>query len=152
MRRLLVMFTVALQIMACDSNESQNGEKLPATGPIQLHPENQHYFLFKGKPLALISSAEHYGAVLNLNFDYRSYLETLSEDKMNYTRIFTGTYFEIEGESFGIQNNTLAPEKDKIITPWALVVSDLSGKVKYDLSTWNVTYFERLRDFMAVSG
>ncbi len=101
--------------------------------------------------MALISSAEHYGAVLNLNFDYRSYLETLSADGMNYTRIFTGTYFEIEGESFGIQNNTLAPEKDKIITPWAMVVSDLSGEVKYDFSTWNEVYFERLRDFMAVA-
>ena len=80
-------------------------------GPIQLHPENQHYFLYKGKPLSLISSAEHYGAVFNLGFDYRSYLETLSEDGMRYTRIFTKIYFEIERESFGFQNNTLAPEK-----------------------------------------
>lgn len=47
-----------------------------------MHPENQHYFLYKGKPLSLISSAEHYGAVFNLGFDYRSYLETLSEDGM----------------------------------------------------------------------
>ena len=151
MKKFLVVLLIAIQIAACNNKESQTGKKLPADGPIQLHPENQHYFLYKGKPLALISSAEHYGAILNLNFDYRNYLEALSADGMNYTRIFTGTYFEIEGESFGIQNNTLAPKKDKIITPWAMVVSDLSGEVKYDFSTWNEVYFERLRDFMAVA-
>lgn len=151
MKKFLVVLLIAIQIPACNIQEPQTRIEIPTEGPIQLHPKNQHYFLYKGKPLALISSAEHYGAVLNLNFDYVSYLETLAADGMNYTRIFTGTYFEIEGESFGIQNNTLAPEKDKIITPWALVISDLSGEVKYDLSTWNEVYFERLRDFIAVA-
>jgi len=151
MKKFLVVLLIAIQIPACNIHEPQTGIRIQTDGPIQLHPENQHYFLYKNKPLALISSAEHYGAVLNLNFDYQSYLETLSADGMNYTRIFTGTYFEIEGESFGIQNNTLAPEKDKIITPWALVISDLSGEVKYDLSTWNEVYFERLRNFIAVA-
>jgi len=151
MKKLLLIFFITIQIAACNTKDFQTAEKLPAGGPIQLHPENQHYFLYKGKPLALISSGEHYGAVLNLGFNYQRYLETLSEDGMNYTRIFTGTYFEIEGESFGIQNNTLAPKKDKIITPWAIVISDLSGKMKYDLSTWNEVYFKRLRDFMTVA-
>ncbi len=40
------------------------------TKPIRLHPDNPHYFLFRGKPTILITSAEHYGAVLNPNFDY----------------------------------------------------------------------------------
>lgn len=151
MKKILVILLAAIQIVACNKKESQTVEKLLPGGPIQLHPENQHYFLYKGKPLALISSAEHYGGVLNLDFDYQRYFEAMSEDGMNYTRIFTGTYFEIEGESFGIQNNTLAPKKNKIITPWAMVVSDLSGKVKYDLSTWNEAYFKRLGDFMTAA-
>jgi hypothetical protein len=37
-----------------------------ATGPIALHPQNPHYFLFRSKPTILITSGEHYGALLNL--------------------------------------------------------------------------------------
>lgn len=124
---------------------------IPESGPIQLHPENPHYFLYRGQAMALVTSAEHYGSVLNLDFDYVKYLETLASEGMNYTRIFTGTYFEIAGESFGIMNNTLAPEKNRVITPWAVVISDLSGEVKYDLSTWNEAYFNRLKNFLTLA-
>lgn len=151
MMRFFAVLIIALQLVACSNKEVQTTEVISTDGPIQLHPENSHYFSYQGKTLALITSAEHYGAVLNLDFDYRTYLETLSEAGMNYTRIFTGTYFEIGGESFGIQNNTLAPAKDKISTPWAIVISDVSGNVKYDLATWNKAYFERLIDFMTVA-
>lgn len=41
-----------------------------SNNPISLHPENPHYFLFRDKPTILITSAEHYGAVINLDFDY----------------------------------------------------------------------------------
>jgi len=151
MKNTNIVFAMALIVAACSVNESPTDMAVPASGPIQLHPENPHYFLFKGKPLALITSAEHYGALLNLDFDYRTYLKTLSEDGMNYTRIFTGTYFEIAGESFGIQNNTLAPEKESIITPWLVVERDPGGKARYDLGRWNEAYFQRLHDFMAVA-
>ena len=49
-----------------------------ASEPIKLHPDNPHYFLWRGKPTVLITSGEHYGAVLNKDFDYRSYLKTLA--------------------------------------------------------------------------
>ena len=32
--------------------------------PIQLNPRNPHYFLFRGKTITLVTSGEHYGAVL----------------------------------------------------------------------------------------
>ena len=48
-----------------------------AAEPIRLHPENPHYFLWRDKPTVLIGSGEHYGAVINLDFDYLKYLETL---------------------------------------------------------------------------
>lgn len=151
MKKFLIALTIVIQLIACSNKEVQTSEVIPLDGSIQLHPENPHYFSYKGKPLALITSAEHYGAVLNLGFDYRTYLKILSESGMNYTRIFTGTYFEIAGESFGIQNNTLAPEKNDICTPWAMVVTDVTGNVKYDLASWNNAYFERLKDFMTVA-
>lgn len=124
---------------------------LPQDGPIQLHPGNPHYFLYKGKTLALVTSAEHYGALINLDFDYRRYLETLAGEGMNYTRIFTGSYFEIPGESFGIQYNTLAPDSGRVITPWPLVRDETADTLRYDLSSWNEPYFTRLRDLMTVA-
>ncbi len=46
---------------------------------IHLHPQNPHYFKYKEKPLFLIASSEHYGAVINKNFDYVKYLNTLKK-------------------------------------------------------------------------
>src|SRR5688572_16968424 len=64
------------------------------TNPIALHPANPHYFEWRGRPTILITSGEHYGAVMNLDFDYRKYLDTLAADGMNYTRVFSGAYVE----------------------------------------------------------
>jgi hypothetical protein len=83
-----------------------------AAVPIRLHPKNPHYVEFRGKAVALITSGEHYGAVFNGAFDYRRYLETLSADGLNYTRMFGGSYVEIPSGSFGIRRNDLAPEPD----------------------------------------
>ena len=151
MKRVFILFAVLLLAAGCNVQESTEAIEVPKEGPIQLHPENPHYFLYKGNTLALITSAEHYGALLNLDFDYQVYLKTLSEEGMNHTRIFTGSYFEIEGESFGIQNNTLAPKKASIITPWSIVVNAQNGTWEYDLSSWNEAYFQRLHDFMATA-
>ncbi|MDF1576273.1 MAG: hypothetical protein P1P86_13880 [Bacteroidales bacterium] len=148
MKKILTLIAISLLLMACQVSESPENRELPAEGPIQLHPANPHYFLYKGEALALITSAEHYGALLNEDFDYLTYLKTLSEEGMNYTRIFTGSYFEIEAESFGIRHNTLAPAKESIMTPWSMLVLGNTGEWKYDLSSWNEAYFKRLHDFM----
>ena len=137
---------------ACQlQHDLTNNQEFPKEGPIRLHPQNPHYFLYKGETLALITSAEHYGALLNLDFDYRTYLETLAADGMNYTRIFTGTYFEIAGESFGIKYNTLAPDPGRVITPWKMVEESKTKNPSYDLQAWNQAYFERLQDFMSLA-
>ena len=65
--------------------------------PISLHPENPRYFQWGGKPTIIITSGEHYGAVLNLDFDYRRYLDTLAKDKLNGTRLWSGAYAETGG-------------------------------------------------------
>jgi len=151
MKAFMVVASIVVALAACSNETPVSRTSLSVDGPIQLHPENPHYFIFKGKPLALITSAEHYGAVLNLDFDYKKYLEILAADGMNYTRIFTGTYYEIAGESFGIQKNTLAPQKDRVITPWIKIGTNKSGYARYDLSKWNEMYFERLKDFIEVA-
>lgn len=117
--------------------------------PIQLHPENPHYFLYQGMPTVLVTSGEHYGAVLNLDFDYDVYLKTLAKDGLNLTRVFTGTYVEKQG-AFGIENNTLAPADGRFLPPWVRSSEPgyAGGGNKFDLDRWNPDYFERLKDFM----
>ena len=120
--------------------------------PICLHSENPHYFFYKGEPLVLITSAEHYGAVLNADFDFRKYLHTLAEEGMNYTRIFTGSYVEIPG-SFGIEKNTLAPAAGSFIAPWIRMGETglYEGEKKFDLAQWNPKYFKRLKEFISLA-
>jgi hypothetical protein len=126
---------------------------LTAAEPIRLHPDNPHYFLFRGKPAVLITSAEHYAAVLNTAFDYRKYLETLARDGMNLTRVFMGVYRETPAD-FGILRNTLAPEPDRFISPWerSAAPGALDGGKKFDLKRFNAAYFDRLRDLIALAG
>jgi hypothetical protein len=121
--------------------------------PIRLHPENPHYFLFRGKPTLLITSGEHYGAVLNGEFDYKKYLATLAADGMNFTRIFGGSYVEVPATSFGIKRNTLAPQPGKFMAPWMRSNSAgyAGGGNKFDLAGWNPEYFARYRDFLATA-
>jgi hypothetical protein len=118
---------------------------------IRLDPRNPHYFLFHGKTVALITSGEHYGAVMNADFDYRRYLATLEADGLNYTRLFGGSYVEVPARSFGIQRNDLAPAPGRFIAPWARSATPgyAGGGNKFDLDRWNPEYFERLRSFLA---
>ncbi len=125
-----------------------------AAKPLALHPDNQHYFLFRGKPTILITSAEHYGAVLNLDFDYVKYLDTLAREGMNHTRTFTGAaYVEPQG-SFNIADNVLAPGPNRYLTPWARSAEPgyAGGGNKFDLSKWDESYFRRWKDFLTQAG
>jgi len=117
--------------------------------PIALHPENPRYFIYKDKTEVLISSAEHYGGVINIDFDYKKYLHYLAGMGMNYTRVFSGAYVEFEG-AFDIKNNTLAPAEGKYLAPWKRVNEPGSYKEerKFDLAEWNPIYFNRLKDFV----
>ena len=118
--------------------------------PIRLHPDNPHYFLFKNKPTVLITSGEHYGAVLNADFDYTTYLNTLAKDGLNNTRVFIGAYCE-HPEAFNIAHNTLAPAPERFLSPWKR--SNQSGYAnggnKFDLHVYDDTFFVRLKDFMS---
>jgi hypothetical protein len=118
--------------------------------PISLHPENNHYFLYQGKPFIIVSSSEHYGAVINPDFNIIRYLDALQKDGMTYTRLFTGTYFEKDG-SFGIEKNTLAPVTGKALVPWkrSNEPGAACGGNKFDLDKWDESYFLRMNSFVA---
>ncbi|MGI6455714.1 MAG: cellulase family glycosylhydrolase [bacterium] len=139
MNRLVMLLYIALVCVQAVSSE-----------PIQLHPDNPHYFLYQDKPTILITSGEHYGALLNLDFDYVTYFDTLQKDELNSTRVFSGAYCEEPG-NFNIEKNTLAPKANKLITPWARseTAGYKNGGNKFDLTRWNDKYFERLKDFIS---
>jgi hypothetical protein len=124
-----------------------------ARTPISLHPDNPHYFLFRGKPTVLITSGEHYGAVLNRDFDYGPYLKELQHRRFNYTRIFSGPYCE-DPKSFNIRDNTLAPAPGRFLCPWrrAATPGYANGGDKFDLNRWDESYFERLKSFCTEAG
>ena len=117
--------------------------------PLSLNSDNPHYFQFRGKPAMLITSAEHYGAVLNAEFDYVKYLDELAACGLNHTRLFSGAYVEPDG-AFNIRRNTLAPNPGKFLAPWTR--SDQTGYAnggnRFDLNTWDIAFFARLNDFM----
>ena len=116
-----------------------------AERPLALHPDNPHYFLFRGKATVLITSAEHYGAVINQDFDYVKYLDALARGGLNLTRTFVGSYVEIAA-SFDITNNTLAPKTERFTAAWPRVGD------KYDLSKTNEALLGRLKDFVSEAG
>jgi len=117
--------------------------------PIRQHPDNPHYYLFRGQPTVLITSAEHYGAVVNRPFDYNAYLDALKSYGLNYTRIYPAAFIEPEGTFH--PENTLAPKSEDLIQPWirSQTPGYRSGGNRFDLDRWDPEYFQRLKDFLA---
>lgn len=125
---------------------------LAQTHPISLNTENPHYFQYKGKPTVLITSGEHYGAVLNPDFDYEIYLDELKSNGLNLTRTFSGAYAEPMG-AFHIAKNTLAPAEGKLVCPWQRSKQPgyANGGNKFDLTKWDENYFKRLKRFVSAA-
>jgi hypothetical protein len=121
-------------------------------GPLRLHPENPHYFEYQGKPTLLITSGEHYGAVLNPDFHFPTYLDTLQNEGLNLTRAVNGTFVELPYSQFwrGGDQNPLSPRYGRYLAPWARSQTPgyFFGGNKFDLDRWDETYFERLIDFV----
>ena len=111
--------------------------------PLSLNRQNPHYFEYESRAAVLVTSGEHYGAVINQDFDYTRYLDELAKDHLNLTRVWSGTYRELPGD-FRIGNNTLAPRPSRFISPWL----QSGGEQRVDLHRWNPDYFRRLHDFL----
>jgi len=150
-----LVFLVALFSVVAGTSQLQFLFAAPpeAPKPISLNSENPHYFLFRGRPTVLITSTEHYGAVMNMDFDYPLYLSELHAWGFNLTRLFSGVYVE-DPSAFKIARNTMAPAPLRFICPWARSTQPgyTGGGNKFDLHTWDNAYFHRLKDFVAQAG
>lgn len=117
---------------------------------LRIHPENPHYFEYKGKPAVLITSGMHYGAVLNLDMDYDRYLEVLDKYGFNLHREFIIPCFEWQtDENWRKEQTPLSPRPGKLLSPYArsVIPGAKDGLNKFDLDQWNTVYFDHLKDF-----
>lgn len=137
-------------LVGCKGPASVADARKSASEPVRIHPNNPHYFSYKGKPLVLITTDQHYGAVINLDFAYIPFLERLHEYGMNLTRIYPGAYVEMKDQY--AKGNPLGPAPNRYILPWKKsAVSGANtnlGTYKYDLDTWDEEYFKRLKDYV----
>ncbi len=115
--------------------------------PIRLHPDNPKYFLFRGKPLVLLTATEHYGSVINRPFDFERYLDDAVTHKMTLTRTFL-LFRELQNARNPV--SPCKPESPDFIAPFPRTGPGkaMDGEPVYDLDRWNPEYFERLRRFL----
>jgi hypothetical protein len=116
--------------------------------PIRLHPDNPRYFLYEGRALALITATEHFGGIINLDFNFERYFKALGAHNFTLAQAWTGAYVEPDADVG--PNNTLDPKLGRYIAPWARssVPGNAKGGNKFDLTKFNQTFFERLVDFV----
>jgi hypothetical protein len=118
-----------------------------AGDPVRLHPDNPRYFLFRGKPLALVTATEHYGSVINRPFDFEKYLDDAAAHKMTLTRTFL-LFRELQ--SARNPSSPCKPEWPDYIAPFPRTGPGkaMDGEPIYDLDQWNPEYFDRLHRFL----
>ena len=135
---LLMLASLAvLHSKVCDASESV----------FSVHPKNHRCFLYKGKPIKILASAEHYGAVINAEFDYDVYLKEMQRTGQNQTRVFTFYREEWRNPVW----NTLGPTPQSTVLPWQRVSGHGKGPDgldRFDLNQWNPAYFARLKDYV----
>ena len=127
--------------------ERPNGTRLITTAPIDGRPR----ILRGGRPIALRTATEHYGALLNAAFDYRPYLEMLGRSGANLTRTFV-LFRELQ--SAVNPYSTCKPESIDYLAPYLRVDAGrndptaLDGQPLFDLDRWEPRFFDRLHDFV----
>ncbi|MFQ6035666.1 MAG: cellulase family glycosylhydrolase [Sedimentisphaerales bacterium] len=156
-RIYIVLMAVTLFVGTTDAKQVKSS--LAATQPrvkttshsvFSVHPQNHRCFLYQGKSMKILTSAEHYGAVMNTEFDYQVYLKEMQRTGQNQTRVFT-FYRELWGHDV---RNTLAVNREKpeaTIMPWKRTSGHGKGPDgldRFDLNQWNPPYFARLKDYV----
>ncbi len=132
---------LCLLLLVCIGSRPLRGQVL------RVHPEHSRLLEFRGEPVILKTLAEHYGSVINPDFNYIPYLNTLQANGMNLTRVILVGFHPNSGDF----NDTLNPSPDRFLQPWPRRTTSgyaLDGRGKWDLSSWDEAYFTRLRQFV----
>ncbi|MDQ2774412.1 MAG: DUF6298 domain-containing protein [Acidobacteriota bacterium] len=136
--RTIFVLAAALIALGCSSARAE---------AIRIHPENPRYFLFRGKPVVLLTASEHYGSVMNRPFDFEKYLDDAAAHKMTLTRTFL-LFRELQGARN--PSSPCKPDSPDYIAPFPRTGPGkaLDGELIYDLDQWNPEYFDRLHRFL----
>ncbi len=115
---------------------------------------NPRFLRYHGKSIVLLGATEHYGSVVNADFDFLPYLDALAANHLNLARVFC--FYREQRDSLpplGYQN-TLAPRPGHEVLPWLRAGPDKApdGGLKFDLSRWNPRYFSRIKRFLTEAG
>jgi Family of unknown function (DUF6298) len=123
---------------------------MSASSPIQLHPENPRYLLFRGRPWVLLCATEHYGSVINRAFDFARYLDEAADKRQTLTRLFL-LFRELQ--TARNPGSPCKPESPDYVAPWVRAGPGLAldGEPRYDLDRWNEEFFARLRRFLTLA-
>ena len=109
---------------------------LTAAVPLRAHPQNPHILEFRGNPTLLRTYGPHYGWVFDSSLNYIPHLNVFQRDGMNLTRIWCMGY--------------PADKPGDFIQPWPRSTTGgnaLDGLGKWDFSSWNQAYFDRIKTF-----
>jgi Family of unknown function (DUF6298) len=126
--------------------------------PIVLHPDNPRYFLYRDKPLVLITATEHYGAVINRNFNYKVYLTDMVDKRQTLSRCFL-LFRELQVFDMATHPIPLNPHSpckplaSEYVSPFLRTGPGFAtdGYPKFDLDQWNPEYFKRLHGFLSAA-
>ncbi|HUT74592.1 MAG TPA: DUF6298 domain-containing protein [Armatimonadota bacterium] len=118
--------------------------------PIRVHPDNPRCFEFRGKPLALVTATEHYGAVMNRPFRFERYLADAAAKRMTLTRLFV-LFRELQTPVNPY--STCKPESPDYVAPFARTGpgTALDGQPRFDLDRWETEFFARLHRFLSLA-
>ena len=126
--------------------------------PVRVSSANPHYFAWNGRPVVLVTSDHHYGAVIDRDFDYVRYLDAMAAAGMNLTRIYPGAMFEAADKY--VAGNPLGPRPGRHILPLGTVDgarrpsrTRRAGRpvVQVRPRSLEPEYFARLRAFVAAA-
>ena len=118
---------------------------------VKIHSVNPKVLEFRGKPLVLLCATEHYGSVMNRQFEFEAYLADAAEKKQTLTRLFI-LFRELQCGA-----NPYSPCKPNTldyVSPYRRTGPGraLDNMPKYDLDQWNPEFFTRLHDFVTLAG
>ena len=129
--RMLARLAIAIGVLSV-----LPGTLAPAAEPIRAHPENPHIFEFRGKPTLLRTFGTSYDWLFDSSLQFTPYFDVLQRDGMNLVRAWCF--------AFPVWHPV------DMVQPWPRATSGgnaLDGLRKWDLSSWDQAYFDRLKAF-----
>ncbi|HTT90245.1 MAG TPA: DUF6298 domain-containing protein [Acidimicrobiales bacterium] len=105
---------------------------------------------YHGQPVCLLAASEHYGGVINRNFDYHAYLDQMAIEGLRLTRLFV-LFRELQTNRNPY--SPCKPESTDYVAPYVRTGPGvaLDGLPKYDLGQWNPEFFARLHGFLGMA-